>query len=79
MHPEQFQLYQIQNSGLSAIIYFNMPGIWQPCQIAKLLLSNKMCGFRKGYALYQLYQNINSIKFKMADLRPLIIDFKIYA
>ena len=27
-----------------------------------------MCGFRKGYAL----KNVNTIEFKMANLRPLL-------
>ena len=29
MHPEKFQLDEIQNVWLAAIIYFNMPAIWQ--------------------------------------------------
>ena len=29
MHLQKFRLDQIQNSPLSAIIYFHMPNIWQ--------------------------------------------------
>ena len=67
---------QIQNGRLSAIINCNMPDIWKP---NRLLLWNKMCGFREGYALTtrlvfiadgscEIYAvtNLSSIKFKMA-------------
>ena len=40
------------NIKFTAIIYFNMPDIWQ-----------KMCGVWEGYAL----KNVKLIKFKMSD------------
>ena len=46
IYPDKFQLYQIKNGPISAIIYFNMRDI---CQIAKTLSLNKISGFRERY------------------------------
>ena len=65
----KFQLDYIQNGRLSAILTLICLISCNPCQIAKPLLWNKMCGFRKRYAL----KKFNSSKYNIADYWLLLI------
>ena len=78
-HPQevlldQFSLY-VHKSGLkpdsflffAAIIVFNVRYIWKTVPDSYTITVKQMCCFREGYA-----KKINSIKFKMAILRPLV-------
>ena len=65
--PEKFQLYQIQNGQLAAIIDFNMRNIGKTVPDMWTITYNTICDFRVGFALQkcQLDQNICNIYCKL--------------
>ena len=70
LFPEKCQLYQIKNCQL-AIINFKIPDIWQTVPDIYLDHYYKIkCVASRGDMDWKIS---NSIKFKMADLRPSLI------
>ena len=66
--PEKFQLDQHQNGRLSAITDFNKRDIWEAVPDSWTITIKHYVRFREGYDLKNGY----SIKFKIANLRPLL-------
>ena len=70
MHLEKFQLDQIQNGRLSAIIHLDRPDIadiMKTAQDSYTITMKQIVGFQERCIL----KNFNLIKFKMAAYRPL--------